>query len=364
MNEPIIPSLELCDSLVEGFGPSICNRGAVLQDEMDRETISTAHFKEAETLLKNSEQRMHFRMYNILWQNTDERKSHRNEYVKNYNQTPKAKERIKSYSQQPKRKAYHLSEADELLKASEKRMHMEQYHLLWSSTEEAKVHNRKYQKEFAQLPEQKKRIKEYGQRPERKAHDKIIRQTGEYKEYHKVYVKEYRKRPYVQKREDEYLARPEVKIRMKETNRKQVKTETRKIYLHGFRRRETSKEYRRGYEREKHKTDINFHVASLLRKSLNIVTKMYGLGKIMSSKKYGINYEACAIHLGQKPDNIHVWVIDHIKPCCSFDLTDPEQVKKCFAPENLRWLTKHDNAIKASKDRLVSINKHKQKVQR
>ena len=66
MNEPFIPSLELCDSLVEGFGPSICNRGAVLQDEMDRETISTAHSKEAETLLKNSEQRMHFRMFTMV----------------------------------------------------------------------------------------------------------------------------------------------------------------------------------------------------------------------------------------------------------------------------------------------------------
>jgi len=44
------------------------------------------------------------------------------------------------------------------------------------------------------------------------------------------------------------------------------------------------------------------------------------------------------------------YVIDHIRPLCSFDLTDPEQVKIAFSPENHRWLLAEENARKVSSD--------------
>lgn len=37
------------------------------------------------------------------------------------------------------------------------------------------------------------------------------------------------------------------------------------------------------------------------------------------------------------------WHIDHIKPCCSFDLLDPEQQKECFHYTNLQPLWAEDN---------------------
>jgi hypothetical protein len=37
------------------------------------------------------------------------------------------------------------------------------------------------------------------------------------------------------------------------------------------------------------------------------------------------------------------WHIDHIKPCCTFDLTDLEQQKQCFHYTNLRPLWAKDN---------------------
>ena len=37
------------------------------------------------------------------------------------------------------------------------------------------------------------------------------------------------------------------------------------------------------------------------------------------------------------------WHIDHIKPCNTFDLTDPDQQKKCFHYTNLRPLWAKDN---------------------
>ena len=43
------------------------------------------------------------------------------------------------------------------------------------------------------------------------------------------------------------------------------------------------------------------------------------------------------------------WHIDHIKPCASFDLTDPKQQKICFHYTNLQPLWAIDNLIKHSK---------------
>lgn len=43
------------------------------------------------------------------------------------------------------------------------------------------------------------------------------------------------------------------------------------------------------------------------------------------------------------------WHIDHIKPCASFDLTDPEQQKKCFHYTNLQPLWAEDNLRKSDK---------------
>ncbi len=43
------------------------------------------------------------------------------------------------------------------------------------------------------------------------------------------------------------------------------------------------------------------------------------------------------------------WHIDHIRPCASFDLTDPKQQRQCFHYTNLQPLWAADNIRKGAK---------------
>ena len=48
-------------------------------------------------------------------------------------------------------------------------------------------------------------------------------------------------------------------------------------------------------------------------------------------------------------ENRHRWHIDHIRPCASFDLTDPDQVRQCFHFSNLRPIWAEDNMIRGKR---------------
>lgn len=51
---------------------------------------------------------------------------------------------------------------------------------------------------------------------------------------------------------------------------------------------------------------------------------------------------------GMSWDNYGKWHVDHIKPCCSFDLTDSRQQKECFNYTNLQPLWAEDNLRKGT----------------
>lgn len=51
--------------------------------------------------------------------------------------------------------------------------------------------------------------------------------------------------------------------------------------------------------------------------------------------------------IGMSWDNYGRWHIDHVTPCASFDLTDPEQQRKCFHYSNLQPLWAIDNLRKS-----------------
>ena len=69
----------------------------------------------------------------------------------------------------------------------------------------------------------------------------------------------------------------------------------------------------------------------------------------------GCDIDSLRLHLeklfedGMNWDNHGEWHIDHIRPCASFDLTDPEQQRVCFHYTNLQPLWAKDNLSKGDK---------------
>lgn len=56
---------------------------------------------------------------------------------------------------------------------------------------------------------------------------------------------------------------------------------------------------------------------------------------------------------GMNWGNRHLWHVDHIRPCASFDLTDPDQQRACFHFTNLRPLWKHLNQRKGANEEFL-----------
>ncbi len=170
----------------------------------------------------------------------------------------------------------------------------------------------------------------------------------EAKERNRIYVREYRKNHpqwrerhrilavtrYREKRRkywEEYGKRPEVRARIREK------------------------------ERLRRQMDAAFAIADRLRRSLHHALSQYSkIGKIMSSKKYGIDWKIIIESLKPFPENLKDFEIDHIIPLRMFDLTNPANIKKAFAPSNLQWLRMEENRKKSGKLIIVErLNKNK-----
>lgn len=169
---------------------------------------------------------------------------------------------------------------------------------------------REYNKKYVNDPENKERLKElrkkYRQRPDIKEKNRLLAVT-KYRERRRKYDKEYRKRP-------------EVKLRVNFKDR--------------IRRR----------------VDKKYAIIDRLRRSLNHAFAKYSkTGKIMNSKKYGIDWRKVIKSLKPFPDDLNNFEIDHIAPLYSFNLDNPKEVKKAFSPSNLQWLTIEENRIKGRK---------------
>jgi len=60
---------------------------------------------------------------------------------------------------------------------------------------------------------------------------------------------------------------------------------------------------------------------------------------------------------GMSWDNYGEWHVDHIRPCISFDLSDPKQQLQCFHFSNLQPLWAKENMAKGGKHDLTKVGK-------
>lgn len=111
------------------------------------------------------------------------------------------------------------------------------------------------------------------------------------------------------------------------------------------------------YHRKRRANDQSFRLVDNLRRRMRLALN----GKKKSNKSFdliGCTPEFLKEHLeskfesGMTWDNygLHGWHVDHIRPCASFDLSDPEQQKVCFHYSNLQPLWAKDNLNKRFDD--------------
>ena len=109
---------------------------------------------------------------------------------------------------------------------------------------------------------------------------------------------------------------------------------------------------------KRYKKDPNFRLKKLISYRVREELKKNNIKKISKSPELlGCTVQEAREHLekqfkeGMTWENhgLYGWHIDHIIPCASFDLTDPDQQKKCFHYTNLQPLWAKENLIKGAK---------------
>ena len=137
------------------------------------------------------------------------------------------------------------------------------------------------------------------------------------------------------------------------------------------RHRENNPEYREQYYQENKKVRNDYMIQySKKRSAVDPCFRMLqalrsrqraalngGLKAAPTMELLGCTAEQARQHLenqftdGMSWDNygLYGWHIDHIIPCASFDLSDPEQQKECFHYTNLQPLWAEDNLKKSDK---------------
>lgn len=115
-----------------------------------------------------------------------------------------------------------------------------------------------------------------------------------------------------------------------------------------------NKDYVNSYKRRMYKEDPNFAIAGRIRNRVR--DALAGKDKSASTQeltgcdwKFLVKYIASLFTDGMSWENRSEWHIDHIKPCSSFNLVDPEEQRKCFHYTNLQPLWAEDNLKKGAK---------------
>jgi hypothetical protein len=110
----------------------------------------------------------------------------------------------------------------------------------------------------------------------------------------------------------------------------------------------------KAYVKRRKAVDPGFKALLALRSRARVA--MFGAKKVSTTAELlGVCREGLRVWLeiqfapGMTWQNYGQWHIDRVKPCCSFDLLDPEQQRQCFHYTNLQPLWAADNFAKSGK---------------
>lgn len=207
------------------------------------------------------------------------------------------------------------------------------------NVEKVKTTNRLYRKN--NLEKVSVLIKEY----KLKNKAAISEQGKKYREQNREYIKSrlLKNKEKIKNWQKQYRIENKIKIRAKNANY---------FYLN----RVDILKKKRIYIKNRIERDLNFKLRmSFSAKTRIIINK--GYKSASSLKLLGCSIEHARKHLesqfteGMSWENygFYGWHIDHLKPCASFDLTDPEQQRECFHYSNLQPLWAKDNLSKGCK---------------
>jgi hypothetical protein len=152
-----------------------------------------------------------------------------------------------------------------------------------------------------------------------------------------------------QKHKTKYLAKA------KETRDANLDAYNAERRAHRQKNLEKAREYDREYSRKRRQRDLQYRIVGNLRNRIRLALEQKSectkdllgcsiddfIKHLQSLWREGMNWENYGSY----------WSIDHIQPCSSFDLTDPEQQKACFHYTNCQPLTVSENSRKGNRNK-------------
>lgn len=138
--------------------------------------------------------------------------------------------------------------------------------------------------------------------------------------------------------------------------RERIKAEHRKAWKRQYEKSPQRRAWAAKYLREKRSVDVSFKMATALRNrvrdALNGRSKSEKFFELVGcSPKELSAYLESKFKQGMTWKNYGLkgWHIDHIRPCASFDLSNPQEQKRCFHYTNLQPLWAYENLAKSDK---------------
>jgi len=168
-----------------------------------------------------------------------------------------------------------------------------------------------------------------------------------------------KKNPEITKRaQQNYAARHPERLIASRKKYRDKDPEKCRAYLREWRR--THKESGRRSERKQYATNPKRKMRITLGTRLYQVLRKYRTTKCAPTMtlagcttEFLVQYLQSKFQPGMSWDNYGhgkgKWNVDHIRPCASFDLTDPEQQRQCFHFSNLQPLWHEENMAKSDK---------------